>query len=169
MACRFCARRRRASSDLQVFTLSLAFVHPPKALCEKNFRPSNHGLLWPFCLPPPHRVPHLDPAVELFGGDTPSRNRSSCGWHRMRSGTLSESVANPLCFTLVDFFLQVPSAEVLPRESPKDVRSLGPVQLGVGSQIAHLIIWPRQPIYIYIYMIGTNGSFSLQFRLARFK
>lgn len=151
MACRFCARRRRAS-DLQVFTRSANGISSPN---QTSFVREKHYAKqpWPFmafCLPPPHRVPHLDPAVELFGGDTPSRNRSSCGWHRMRSGALSESVANPLCFTLVDFFLQVPSAEVLPRESPKDVRSLGPVQLGVGSQIAHLIIWPRQPIYIYI-------------------
>lgn len=159
MACRFCARRR--ASDLQVFTrawlckwhLLHFFTQPPKALChvrEKTFGQATMAFYGLFACHPPHRVPH-DPAVELFGGDTPSRNRSSCGWHRMRSGALSESVANPLCFTLVDFFLQVPSAEVLPRESPKDVRSLGPVQLGVGSQIAHLIIWPRNR-YIYIYI-----------------
>ncbi len=123
MACRFCARRRRASSDLQVFTRS--WLAPPKlrAIC---LRENISGATTAFAC---HPVPRLDPAsVELFRGDTPSRHRLSCGWQaRMRSGTLSESIIVP-CVSHWWIFLRVPSAEVLPRESPKDVRSLGRIQ-----------------------------------------
>ena len=152
MACRFCARRRRAS-DLQVFTRSAnGICSPTQSFAErKTLRQATMAFYGLFACHPLTVCPTW---IQLLNSSEVIRQAET---DPLVDGTGCEvvpclKVLQTPCVLHWWIFLQVPSAEVLPRESPKDVRSLGPVQLGVGSQIAHLIIWPRQPIYIYIYI-----------------